>query len=166
MVAVDTESASTHAFDRRRNCFCGFSRFTSPAGTDCTEDRSGACRDVSAPGAALSSPAQFRSCSRCAVDRKRGNMEPNLVYRAEHQVHHHEFVLAVMAIKAVHRLHRSTTRTEDTLREVLTIVANGEPVESPPVRTEPNPSEAEPSLSRKRSTRAGSSSGHALQKAA
>ena len=72
-------------------------------------------------------------------------MQPNLVYRAEHQVHNHDFLLAAMAIKAVHRLHRSAARTEDTLKEVLAIVANGEPVELPPVGMAPNnPSVAVP----------------------
>lgn len=70
-------------------------------------------------------------CSQCAIDRKRGTMQPSLFFRAEHQVHEHDFLLAVMVMKAVHRMHRQTMRTEETLKEVLNIVANGAPVEMP-----------------------------------
>lgn len=58
-------------------------------------------------------------------------MQPSLVYRAEDQVDHHDFLLAAMAIKAIHDLHKHASRTEDTLKEVLGIVANGNPLELP-----------------------------------
>jgi hypothetical protein len=69
------------------------------------------------------------SCSQRATDRKKGIMQSSLIDRADHQVHHHDFLLAAMAMKAVHRLRHSEARTEDTLREVLSIVANGKPVD-------------------------------------
>ena len=69
-------------------------------------------------------------------------MQPTLIYRAEHQLHGRNFLLAAMVMKAIRRLHRSTARTAETLNEVLNIVANGEPFELPSVEAEAHLSKA------------------------
>ncbi len=58
-------------------------------------------------------------------------MQSHLVFSAEKKVSH-EFLLASMAIKAVHRMHRPGVRTEDTMGRVFAILAKGNPVEPPP----------------------------------
>ena len=57
-------------------------------------------------------------------------MQSHLVFSAEKKVTH-EFLLATMAMKAVHRMHQPGIRTEDTASQVFAILANGQPVELP-----------------------------------
>jgi len=57
-------------------------------------------------------------------------MHSHLVFMAENRVAH-EFLLASMAIKAVHRMHKPGERTEDTMSQVFSILANGKSVELP-----------------------------------
>ncbi len=55
-------------------------------------------------------------------------MQSHLVFSAEKKVSH-EFLLACMAMKAVHKLHRPGIRTEETAKQVFAILAKGHPVE-------------------------------------
>lgn len=78
-------------------------------------------------------------------------MEPNLDYRAENQVHHSDFSWHAGYQGCALSAPRST-RTEDTLRKALSIVANGELEELPSVGTTPERSEVAVALSRKKRT--------------
>lgn len=51
-------------------------------------------------------------------------MRSDLVYEAELKIEN-RFLLAATAMRAVRRLHVSSTRTEDTVNKVLVEVANG-----------------------------------------
>jgi hypothetical protein len=59
---------------------------------------------------------------------KRGIMRSQLVYSAGIQIPN-RFLLATVTMKAVQRLHITTTRTEDTANRVFTEVAQGRFVE-------------------------------------
>lgn len=54
-------------------------------------------------------------------------MRSELVYSAGLQVAN-RFLLACTAMQAVRKLHVGATRTEDTINQVLTEVANGRPL--------------------------------------
>jgi hypothetical protein len=58
-------------------------------------------------------------------------MNTYLLFSAERKVDH-EFLLASLAMKAVHRMHRPGVRTEDTMSRVFSVLAKGEPVDLPP----------------------------------
>lgn len=67
-------------------------------------------------------------------------MQSHLVFAAETKVKN-EFLLASLASKAAHRMHKSGERTEDTANKVFTILGKGDPVEMPsklPVREMPS----------------------------
>jgi len=57
-------------------------------------------------------------------------MQNHLVFSAEKKVNH-EFLLATIAIKAIHRLHRPGERTEVTAARVFYILSKGEPIDLP-----------------------------------
>lgn len=57
-------------------------------------------------------------------------MQTHLVFAAEQRLNH-EFLLAAMAMKAVHRMHRPGERTEDTALRVFDILAKGKPMDLP-----------------------------------
>lgn len=54
-------------------------------------------------------------------------MRSELVYSAGLQVGN-RFLLACTAMRAVRKLHVGSTRTEDTINQILTEVANGRPL--------------------------------------
>ena len=65
-------------------------------------------------------------------------MRSELVYAAGLQIGN-RFLLASTAMRAVRKLHVTSTRTEDTINQIFTEVANGKPIvhklpeiESPP----------------------------------
>jgi hypothetical protein len=57
-------------------------------------------------------------------------MQDHLVFSAEKKVNH-EFLLATIAIKAVHQMHRPGERTEETTARVFSILAHGKPLNLP-----------------------------------
>jgi hypothetical protein len=55
---------------------------------------------------------------------KRGSMRSELVYSAGLRVPN-RYLLSTLAMKAVHRLHVTNTRVEETTNQVFSVVANG-----------------------------------------
>jgi hypothetical protein len=66
-------------------------------------------------------------------------MRSKLLYSAEDRVHH-EFLLASLAIRAMHRLPQAASgRTEDRVNQVLVAIAAGSSSEEPVTSSPPAP---------------------------
>ncbi len=65
-------------------------------------------------------------------------MRSELVYAAGLQVEN-RFLLACTAMRAVRKLHVPSTRTEDTINQIFTEVANGQPLVHALPEIEPPP---------------------------
>ena len=65
-------------------------------------------------------------------------MRSEIVYAAGLQIEN-RFLLACTAMKAVRKLHVVATRTEDTINQIFTEVANGRPIVHQLPKVEPPP---------------------------